>query len=73
VHPATTTLVVSSSHYPSAPRQAVNFTATVHPVAPGGGTPAGSVTFSFSAPSPACTGGDTVPLGAGGKAICKIA
>jgi hypothetical protein len=31
------------------------------------------VTFSFSAPSLACTGGDTVSLGAGGKAICKIA
>jgi hypothetical protein len=73
IDPAGTTVAVSSSRYPSAPGQAVNFTASVAAVSPGGGTAAGSVTFSFSSPSLACTGGDTVQLGGAGRAICKIA
>ncbi|MGD0683473.1 MAG: Ig-like domain repeat protein [Streptosporangiaceae bacterium] len=70
---AGTTVAVSSSHNPATPGQAVSLTATVQAAPPGGGTPAGTVTFSFSAPAPACTGGDTVPLSKAGTAVCKIA
>jgi Bacterial Ig-like domain (group 3) len=46
VNPASTTLAVSSDHAPSVFGQTVTFTATVSPIAPGGGTPVGSVTFT---------------------------
>jgi Bacterial Ig-like domain (group 3)/Bacterial Ig-like domain (group 1)/Leishmanolysin/Filamin/ABP280 repeat len=45
VNPAATTTAVSSSVNPSALGQSVTFTATVTAVAPGAGTPAGSVRF----------------------------
>jgi hypothetical protein len=58
----------------SKPGQAVTVTATVKPVAPGGGAPAGIVTFTFDpAGSVACTGGNAVTLTSGDKAVCKIA
>ncbi|WP_411136645.1 Ig-like domain repeat protein [Streptomyces sp. C10] len=47
VGPAQTATELTSSPDPSVAGQAVVFTATVTPVAPGGGTPAGSVTFAF--------------------------
>jgi hypothetical protein len=45
INQATTTTVMTSSVNPSSPGQSVTFTAIVSPVAPGGGTPTGSVTF----------------------------
>ncbi|HLJ94968.1 MAG TPA: Ig-like domain repeat protein [Gemmataceae bacterium] len=45
VNPARTTTVVTSSLNPSTSGQAITFTATVSPTAPGAGTPTGSVTF----------------------------
>jgi Bacterial Ig-like domain (group 3) len=44
---ASTTTTLSSSANPSSTGQNVTFTALVAPVAPGGGTPTGSVTFSI--------------------------
>jgi large repetitive protein len=49
VNPASTTISVASSANPSVFGQAVAFTATVAAVAPGGGVPAGSVTFTIDA------------------------
>ncbi|MBI0295058.1 Ig-like domain repeat protein [Streptomyces sp. PRKS01-29] len=51
-----TTTMVSSAPEPSVVGQPVTFTATVAPVAPGGGSPTGTVTFDFgdgSAPAAA--------------------
>ena len=45
VNPAQTAVALSSSANPAVPGQSVTFTAIVAPVAPGGGTPTGSVTF----------------------------
>jgi hypothetical protein len=45
VNKDTTTVGLTSSPNPSAPRQAVTFTATVTAHAPGGGIPTGTVTF----------------------------
>lgn len=45
VNPATTTVALGSSLNPAATGQAVTFTATVAAVAPGSGTPTGTVTF----------------------------
>ncbi|MEU9499694.1 Ig-like domain repeat protein [Streptomyces sp. NPDC048196] len=47
VEPASTTTVVSSSPDPSVVGQSVTFTAEVAAVAPGAGTPSGTVTFDF--------------------------
>ncbi|MEV6619155.1 Ig-like domain repeat protein [Streptomyces sp. NPDC051051] len=47
VNRASTTTSVSSSPDPSVVGQPVTFTATVAPVAPGAGTPTGTVTFNF--------------------------
>ncbi|WP_340384423.1 Ig-like domain repeat protein [Streptomyces sp. SS7] len=47
VNPASTTTTVSSSPNPSVVGQPVTFTATVAPVAPGAGTPTGTITFDF--------------------------
>ncbi|MGP4002228.1 beta strand repeat-containing protein [Streptomyces sp. 8N706] len=47
VEPAATTTAVTSSPDPSVFGQDVTFTATVTPVAPGAGTPAGQVTFTI--------------------------
>jgi hypothetical protein len=46
VNQAATTTAVTSSANPSVFGQSVTFTATVNPVAPGAGTPTGTVTFS---------------------------
>ncbi|NBM21313.1 Ig-like domain-containing protein, partial [Streptomyces sp. GC420] len=54
VNQATTTTSVSSSPDPSVFGQPVLFTATVAPVAPGAGTPTGTVTFTID--------GDVVPV-----------
>ena len=45
VNPAATTVALTSSVNPAATGQAVTFTATVAAVAPGAGTPTGTVTF----------------------------
>jgi hypothetical protein len=45
VNKTNTTTAVTSPANPSAPGQSVTFTATVSPVAPGSGTPTGTVTF----------------------------
>jgi Bacterial Ig-like domain (group 3)/FG-GAP-like repeat len=45
VSPAATTVALASSLNPAATGRAVTFTATVAAVAPGGGTPTGTVTF----------------------------
>jgi hypothetical protein len=45
VNPAATTVALKSSVNPAVTGQAVTFTATVATVAPGGGTPTGTVTF----------------------------
>jgi hypothetical protein len=45
VNPAATTVALKSSVNPAVTNQAVTFTATVATVAPGGGTPTGTVTF----------------------------
>ena len=64
VNKAGTTTALTSSANPSTSGQAVTFTATVAPVAPGSGTPSGNVTF--------VDGGSTVlgtaPLGSNGQA-----
>ncbi|HEY6251346.1 MAG TPA: Ig-like domain repeat protein, partial [Candidatus Angelobacter sp.] len=45
VNQANTTMLVTSSTNPTVAGQTINFTATVSPVAPGAGTPTGTVTF----------------------------
>ena len=45
VHQASTTTSLAADHNPSALGQSVTFTATINPVAPGGGTLSGTVTF----------------------------
>ena len=45
IHQANTTTSLTSSRNPAAVGQPVAFTATVTPIAPGAGTPAGTVTF----------------------------
>src|SRR5437764_8811368 len=45
VNPAATTVALRSSVNPAVTGQAVTFTSTVAAVAPGGGTPTGTVTF----------------------------
>src|SRR5207302_380793 len=57
---ADTTTKVTSSATPPAPRPSVPFTATVAPVAPGVGTPTGTVTFTLDT-----TPSTTVALSAG--------
>src|SRR5262249_29246032 len=49
VNKANTTTTVTSDHNPSTPGQLVTFTATVSAVAPGSGTPTGTVTFKDGA------------------------
>jgi streptogramin lyase len=49
VIPAATGIALGSSLNPAATGQAVTFTAAVFPVAPGGGTPTGTVTFKDGA------------------------
>ncbi|MEV6318559.1 Ig-like domain-containing protein [Streptomyces sp. NPDC051776] len=63
VNRSATTTTVTSSPDPSVFGQTVTFTATVTPVAPGAGTPTGTVTFTESG-----GGTVTVPLDAGGVA-----
>ncbi len=60
---ATTTTLTSSSN-PVIPGQSVTFTAIVSPVAPGGGTPTGSVTFQYGSTVIA-----TVPVSAVGGQV----
>ena len=71
VNIAPTTTTVASSATPSVVGQPVTYTATVSAVAPGGGTPAGSVTFKDGATTLACTGG-TQTLSSG-AATCVVA
>ena len=63
VNKASTATTVSSSANPSTISQSVTFTATVNVVAPGAGTPAGSVTFNDGANTLS-----TVPLNSSGMA-----
>jgi hypothetical protein len=60
---AATAVALASSANPAAPGQAVTFTATVSAIAPGAGTPTGTVTFKDGA---VILG--TVAVGAGGTA-----
>lgn len=64
VNQANTTTTVLSSANPSVSGQAVTFTATVTAVAPGAGTPSGSVTFSDNG-----TSIGTAPLSGGQAAL----
>ncbi|WP_229860032.1 Ig-like domain-containing protein, partial [Streptomyces anandii] len=68
VNPAPTATTVSSSPDPSVVGQSVTFTATVAPVAPGGGSVTGTVTFDFGDGSATVT----VPV-AGGTATATHA
>ncbi|WP_432093509.1 Ig-like domain repeat protein, partial [Streptomyces sp. bgisy100] len=52
VNPAVTTTTVTGSPDPSSTGQPVTFTAVVAPVAPGAGSPSGTVTFDFGDGSP---------------------
>jgi hypothetical protein len=63
VNPAVTTVALGSSVNPAVTGQSVTFTATVATVAPGAGTPTGTVTFKDGS---VVLG--TVAVGAGGKA-----
>jgi len=60
VNQAGTTTTVTTTKTPSVFGESVTFTATVSPVAPGGGTPTGSVSFTIDANPPT-----TVPLSGG--------
>jgi hypothetical protein len=69
VNKAATAVTVGSSAAPSVSGQEVTFTATVAPVAPGGGMPTGTVQFSVAGtPS-----GDPVPVGAGRASFATTA
>lgn len=63
VNPASTTTVVTPSANPSILNGSVTFTATVSVVAPGAGTPTGSITFKNGSTALA-----TVPLNSSGQA-----
>jgi hypothetical protein len=63
VNPAATTVALKSSVNPAVTGQAVTFTATVAAVAPGAGTPTGTITFRDGN-----TVLGTVAVGTGGKA-----
>ncbi len=67
VNPANTTLGLSASPNPSVTGQSVTVTATVAPVAPGTGTPTGTITFSING-SPVCT---NVAM-TGAQATCNL-
>ncbi|MFF4284315.1 Ig-like domain repeat protein [Streptomyces sp. NPDC001633] len=58
---AATATTLTSSPDPSVPGRSVDLTATVAPVAPGAGTPTGTVTFTFGDGTPSVT----VPLTGG--------
>ena len=62
-----TTTAVAASANPSVVGQRVTYTAAVAPVAPGAGTPTGSVTFSGNG-QVLCS---AVPLASGGTATCQ--
>jgi large repetitive protein len=74
ISPALTSLALSSSNPSPKPGQSVTFDAAVAAMAPGSGTPKGTVSFSFSPRgSLSCTaGGDNVVLH-GGTATCRLA
>lgn len=70
VEPSETSASVSSTTSTTTYGQSVTFTATVVSVAPGSGTPAGTMTFYFGgSPVPGCI---SVPLTAGGQAVCTV-
>jgi hypothetical protein len=67
VGPAATVSTVQSSRNPTPRNRRVHFTTTVQPVAPGGGTPAGQVTFLIDG---APTADSPVSLDHNGTAAC---
>jgi hypothetical protein len=69
VNKAATSTSLISSQNPSVTGQAVTFTATVQPTAPGAGPPAGTVTFNDGATAK-CT---NVALDGSGQATCALA
>ena len=72
VNKASGSTSVASSGSPSAPGQAVTYTATVFVTAPGGGAPAGNVEFFDNGTAIATCGGATgQPLG-GSTATCTV-
>ena len=68
VNRAATATSVSSSANPSVVGQRVTYTATVVPVAPGAGSPAGTVTFTDGSTT-VC---GAVPLNGSGQATCQV-
>src|SRR6202011_325357 len=79
VNPAASSTAVTSSLNPSVFGQAVTFTATVSAVAPGAGTPSGTVTFrdaTTTLGTATLSGGQamftTTALGAGARAITVV-
>src|SRR5205823_2498663 len=67
VNPAATTVALASSVTPAVTGQAVTFTATVAAVAPGAGTPTGTVTFLDGT-----TVLGTAPVNAAGQAMLTV-
>jgi hypothetical protein len=72
VNQSATTTALMSSLNPSVFNQAVSFTATVTPVAPGAGSPTGSVSFVDTTLGVGLTGCAAVPLNAVGMAVCTV-
>jgi hypothetical protein len=71
VNQADTTTSVSSSAIASKVGQTVTFTATVDVVAPGSGTPTGTVTFKSGAYAISCGAGSSTTLNASRQATCQ--
>ena len=71
VNAASTTTSLTSSTNPSVTGQTVTFTATVAAVAPGSGTPTGTVAFKDGSTPITCTGG-TQTLNGSGVATCQL-
>jgi hypothetical protein len=71
VNQASTTTALASSPNPAGVNTTVTYTATVSAVAPGAGTPTGTVQFFDGGSSISCTGG-TQTLNGSGVATCSI-
>jgi autotransporter-associated beta strand protein len=66
VNQASTSVSLSNSPANPIPAQVINVTATLSPVAPGGGVPTGTATFTLDG---VIVSGSTVPLNAAGEAV----
>ena len=73
VNKATTSTTLASSANPSILGQAVTFTGTVAPVAPGAGTPTGNIEFLQGGTAIAACGGSAgVAVNGSGQATCAV-